>query len=301
MDALLYKHHNPDPLLAPVRLRPVFEAGKIPSPLLLLARPDADIVASSEEEVALARCLLWLLSSHSENHAALAELLKVDFTHQPLKKLLTLFPALGDSEADLLKNWTLAIAAYGTQEEILLLDGFQTQVEIERLLKLDLTESDTGRHVTYSLEQFSDFVRLPGVRTVLVRQQLEWIALQERCHFLFIPVIASYASICGELALGKTASIAGRLKAATLERESLAAKLTRIHDYMNWFQAVAAPRQSATRLREFYRILDEKPPVSPSVLQALDKAEAELKQKADTEDIQRLLEEIQLRKKDAPR
>lgn len=299
VDALLHKHHHPDPLLSPVRLRPVFETGKIPSLHLLLARPETDLGASSEEEVALARCLLWMLSSPSENRAALAQLLKVDFTQEPLHQLLKLFPSLGQNEADLLKGWTLAIAAYGTQEEILILDSSQTQIEIEHLLNLNLTESSTGRHVTYRLEQFSDFVRLPGVHRILMTRQLEWIALQERCHFLYGSVIAVYAQICSDLARGKTAGIAERLRTATLERESLAARLSRIHDYMNWYEAVAGPRQNATKLRQFYRILEEQPPVSARVLHALDQAEARLKAESELEDIQRLLQEVRERKKDA--
>lgn len=296
VDAVLYKHHHPDSRFFPVRLRPVLEAGKIPSPLLLLARPENDIAASSEEEISLARCLLWMLTNRSENRSGLRALLKTDFTQNPLQNIQKLFPFLGDTEASLYKEWTLAIAAYGTQDEIVSLDGPKTQLEIERLLQLDLTEAETGRHLRFPLEQFSDFLRFPGIRSVLATRQLEWILLQERGHFLYTAVIATYAAVCGELSRGKTEGIPLRLREATLERESVSARLSRIRDHMNWYQAVAAPRQNSAKLREFYRILDQRPALSEKVIEALDKAELQLKEEGEREDITRILDDAQRRK-----
>ena len=299
VDALLYKYHHREVFFSPVRLRPVFEGNKIPDPQLLLARPENDIQASTDEEIELALCMLWMLSNRPESRSSMKSILKADFTQEPARRLQMLFPSLGNTDASLQKEWTLAIAAYGTQEEVVALDGSATQREIERLLQLELTEPNTGRHVMFPLEQFSDFVRLPGSHGALLSRQLEWIALRERCHFLYSAVAETYAVICGELAQGKTAGIARRLREATLERESVSARLSRIRDYMNWYQAVAAPRQNSAKLREFYRILDEKPAVSETVTKALDKMEAQLREDAEREDIVRVLDEIRRRKSEA--
>lgn len=296
MDALLHKHHHPDLHLSPVRLRPIFEGNRIPSPQLFLSRPENDIQASTEEEVDLARCLLWMLSNRPESRSGMSELLRIDFTRQSVQSLQKVFPSLGNTDAALQKEWTLAIAAYGTQDEIRTLDGPKTQIEIERLLQLDLTETSSGKHLTFPLEQFSDFLRMPGARVVLTTRQLEWIALQERGHFLYKAVIESYADICSELSRGRTAGIARRLREATLERESVSARLSRIRDYMNWYQAVAAPRQNSLKIREFYRILDEKPEVSEAVSRALDKAEVQLRENAEQEDILRVIEDVRRRR-----
>jgi hypothetical protein len=296
VDAVLHKYHHPDPRFSPVCLRPVLDAGKIPPPLLLLARPENDVVASSDEEVALARCLLWMLTNRMENRPGIRPLLKTDFSQDPLGRFQKLFPVLGASETSLHKEWTLAVAAYGTLAEIISLDGPQTQLEIERLLQLDLTEAETGRRLTFPLEQFSDFLRFPGLRAVLATRQLEWGLLQERGHFFYSAVIATYAAVCGELAQGKTADVLRRLREATLEKESVSARLSRIHDHMNWYEAVAAPRQNTSKLREFYRILDKQPPIPDSVHRALDKAELKLKDAAEREDVARILEEAGRRK-----
>jgi hypothetical protein len=295
MDALLHKHHHPDPLLAPLKLRPIFEGDKIPALALLLARPENDIRISTDEEIDLSRCLLWMLSNRPESRSAMRELLKIDFTQNPLRSLQRVFPSFGSTDAALQKEWTLAIASYGTHDEILSIDGSKTQSEIESLLRLELTDLQAGRQLAFPLEQFSDFLRIPGARNALLTRQLEWIALQERAHFLYAAVIGSYANICGELAAGRTAGIARRLREATLERESVSARLSRVRDYMNWYEAVAAPRRNTAKLREFYRILDEKPRVSEAVTRALDKAEAALREQAEKEDIVRVIEEVRKR------
>lgn len=298
MDALLHKHHHPEAHFFPARLRGIFETNRIPSPQLLLARPENDIRASTDEEVDLARCLLWMLSNRPESRSGLRDVLKTDFTRAPVQSLQKIFPSLGNTPAALQKEWTLAIAAYGTQDEIRALDGRKTQSEIERLLELDLAEIETGKHLTFPLEQFSDFLRMSGARGVLMARQLEWMALLERGHFLYSAVIETYANICGELARGKTAGIAKRLREATLERESVSARLSRIHDYVNWYQAVAAPRQNSLKIKEFYRILDEKPRVSEAVSRALDKAETQLREHGEQEDILRVIEDVRRRRRE---
>jgi hypothetical protein len=297
MDALLYNCHHPDPLLAPVKLRTVLEGNEIPSLQLLLSRPENDIRASSDAEVDFARCLLWMLSNRPESRVALRELLKIDFSADPLQRLQKIFPSLGNSEAALQREWTLALAAYGTQDEIISLDGTQTQREIDRLLQMELTEVSSGKHFVFLLEQFSDFLRVPGARDVLVSRQLEWIALQERAHFMYAAVIGAYVKICGELVRGKTEGMARRLREVTLERESVSARLSRIRDYVNWYQAVAAPQQNSAKLREFYRILEEKPKVSAAVTRALDRAEIQLREQDEQEDILRVIDEVRMRKK----
>ena len=114
---------------------------------------------------------------------------------------------------------------------------------------------------------------------------------------MYTPVIDAYATACNALAAGKTTGILRQLQLATLERESVAARLERIRDHLNWFEAVAAPRLPSARLNEFYRILDARPPVSEAVRRALDKAELELRQLEAQQDIERALEEVRTRSK----
>lgn len=295
VDALHYKHHHNDPVLSPIFLRPLLESGAIPSPLPLLIRPEQDPTPSSPEEIDLARCLLSLFLNQTDGRANLLHLLRTDCTASPLYAVQKCFPSLGKTEEELQRQWTLAVATYGTQHEMVAFDGPRTNSEIEKLLQLDLTDLESGQYFSFPIEQFADYLRLKGIRQVLLARQLEWIALREKGHFLYNEVIAAYASICNDLAQGKTSGVAARFRQATLERESVSARLSRIRDHMNWFEAVAAPRNESPRMKEFYRILDERPPVSAALKQALDRAEEQVRQEESKADVLRALEESKSR------
>ncbi len=299
VDALHHKHHHKDPVLSPIFLRPLLESGAIPSPLPFLIRPEQDPTPSSPEEIDLARCLLSLFLSQADGRTGLLQLLRTDCVTSPLYAVQKCFPSLGKTEEELQRQWTLAVAAYGTQHETVAFDGPRTDAEIKKLLQLEITELDSGQYFSFPLEQFADYLRLKGIRQVLLARQLEWIALREKGHFLYNEVIAAYASICNDLAQGKTSGVAARFRQATLERESVSARLSRIRDHMNWFEAVAAPRNESPRMKEFYRILDERPPASAALKQALDRAEEQVRQEESKADVLRALQESKSRSKPA--
>ncbi len=297
VDALHHKHHHRDPVLYPILLRPLLESGAIPSPLPFLIRPEQDPTPSSPEEIDLARCLLSLFLSQADGRAGLLQLLRTDCVTSPLYAVQKCFPALGKTEEELQRQWTLAVASYGTQHEMVAFNGPRTDAEIQKLLQLEITDLESGQYFSFPMEQFADYLRLKGIRQVLLARQLEWIALREKGHFLYTEVAATYASICNDLAQGKTSGVAARFRQATLERESVSARLSRIRDHMNWFEAVAAPRNESPRMKEFYRILDERPPVSAALKQALDRAEEQVRQEESKADVLRALEESKSRSK----
>lgn len=310
VDVILHRHHRPNPLFAPTQLRELLDSGQIPSPLPLLTRPEAEPVPSSATEIDLARCLWSMLYNRSDGPEGLLSLLRADLSENPLGKVLGCFPSLGRTEADLLKEWTLQVAAIGTEGERVALDGPQTEAEIKNLLQLDFVDPSTGEHRVYPLEQFADFIRLPGFRNHLLTRELEWTTLRSRAHFLFHPVLDAYARICSQLATGRTQGVAQQLLLVTLERENISAKLQRIHDHLNWFEAVEAPRNPSALVQEVYRILErphQKVPVPKSIHDALDKAEAELRKQVELAreseeqaNIRRALDEALNRQRKAP-
>jgi hypothetical protein len=227
----------------------------------------------------------------------LAALLRADLTEKTFARLQLCFPSLPRSEAQLMREWTVHVAAAGTQAERIALDGSQTEAEIRNLLLFDYTAPESGVHSVFSIEQFTEILRLPGSREVLFSRRLEFESLRSRAHFLYAPVIDAYAAACNALAAGRTTGILRQLQLATLERESVAARIERIRDHLNWFEAVAAPRLPSAQLTEFYRLLDARPPVSEAVRRALDKAELELRQNEAQADIKRALKEARSRSK----
>jgi hypothetical protein len=295
VDVLVHEHHRPNPLLAPISLRDLIDSGNVPSPIQILSRPELDPRPSSPQDIDLARCLLQFLLNRPEGKEGVECLLRADLTQNPLPRLLACFPNLPRSEAQLLREWTLHVAASGTQGERIALDGPQTEAEIRDLLLFDHTDPATGVHSVIPLEEFTEILRLPGCREMLFARQLEWESLRSRGHFLYAPVIEAYAGVCNALAGGRTQGIVRQLQLATLERESVAARLERIRDHLNWFEAVAAPRNPTAKLQEFYRVLETKPPVSEAVKRSLDKAELELREREAQRDIELALEELRSR------
>jgi hypothetical protein len=248
-------------------------------------------------ETDLARCLLGFLLNRADGSEGIKSLLRADISDSTFQKLLACFHNLPRSEAELFREWTLHVATAGTQAERVALDGPQTEAEIRNLLLFDYTAPESGEHLIFSIEQFADILRLPGCREVLLARGLEWQSLRGRAHFLYFPVIDVYASACNALATGRTAGILRQLQLATLERESLAARLERIRDHLNWFEAVAAPRLPSPRLADFYRLLNTQPQVSNAVKEALDKAELELRQTEAQREIENALQEVRTRSK----
>jgi hypothetical protein len=297
VDALFHEHHRPNPLFSPIALREVLNSGRIPSPLRLLARPEEDAIPSSPVDTDLARCLLGFLLNRPDGRDGLFALLHTDLTDNTFAKLTTCFPTLPRSEAQLLKEWTVQVASAGTQAERIALDGPQTEEEIRNLLLFDYTAPETGVHSVFSLEQFTEILRLPGCRDVLLSRGLEWESLRSRAHFLYAPILSVYAAACNALATGRTDGIARQLQLATLERESVAARLERIREHLNRFEAVAAPQLPSARLAELYRFPDSQPPASETVKRALDKAEKEMNQKDLQQDVERALDEVRARSK----
>ena len=275
VDALCHKAHNPNPLQAPVALLPLLDAGRLPALTTLLLRPESDPISSTEEEVDLHRCLLSFLKNREDASTGFHKLLSTRTSGEPLRSLQSCFASINGTEDTLQREWTLHVATTSSQASIMALDGPQTELEIQNLLLLDVTDPDSGRHFSYPLSQFEDYLRLPGAKNLLLHRQLEFNALRDRAHFFYTEVVNTYAAACNELATGRTKDVVRRLRNATLERESIAARLSRIRDQLNWFEAVAAPRQWTPQLAEFYRALDELPPLSERTKAELDRAQRE--------------------------
>jgi len=275
VDALYHKAHNPNPLQAPITLLPLLDAGRLPPLTTLLLRPETDPIGSTEEEVDLHRCLLSFLKNREDANSGFRKLLSSQTAVDPLRCLQSCFASITGTEDTLQREWTLHVATNSSQATIVALDGPQTESEIQNLLLLDVTDPDSGRHFSYPLSQFEDYLRLPGAKNLLLHRQLEFNALRDRAHFFYNEVINTYAFACNELAAGRTKDIVRRLRNATLERESIAARLSRIRDHLNWFEAVAAPRLWTPQLAEFYRVLDELPPLSERTKAELDRAQRE--------------------------
>lgn len=296
IDALLHRFLAPNPFLSIESLRPLLDSGQIPKLEDLLTKLESDPRLSNSQDESIARCLLSLLASQPESRAGFLGLLqKNSHSTSSELRLLDQFPSLGRTPADLQRTWTLHLATQGTQRERVLLDNLQTQKELQHLQEISLTDP-AGNHKVFQLHQFSDYLRLPGVKEILAAKHLEFLAFQSRAHFFYSEAIQIYAEVCLKLASGRTAGQAAELRRASEIIQSSASRLERIHDYMNWFEAEKSTTRSP-KIEEIYRIWDSMKPIpkNPFISEALDALEEKLRKQNEEADIQRALQESRSR------
>jgi hypothetical protein len=222
-------------------LQPLLESGQIPSLETVLSRLETDPSPSSPADEAVARCLLNLVLGQRDVGPGILGLLQNPGNPgHACTRFLTLFPSLAANEAELQRVWTLQLASQATRRQRTQLDSIQTQREIQKLLEISVL-NPLGIPRTFQLEQFSEFLRLPGIKEILNSRHLEFSALLARAHFYFTEPLEIYADVCRNLAGGQTERQADRLQRARELCESSATSLARIREYLIWFNAERAP------------------------------------------------------------
>jgi hypothetical protein len=140
------------------------------------------------------------------------------------------------------KNWKEQVARLAIPQPYQLLGTAET----ERLLaeKLRSRISERGLEKSYKLEEFALFLNSRSAQNVLNALANDLRALATRSHPSYAPIIAEYADITARLLRGKTAGIAKRLERLRAVRETVAAQMRQIDDYLNWFEATGLVRPS---------------------------------------------------------
>lgn len=300
VDALYHVLQNSDNLMA-TGSAPRGSSGKIPPLASLLTRPDSASEPSSPEDESLAASILSLLMQQPDAGASIVRLIPgTSDKSVAVGKLLKSFPSLG-SEAELEKQWTLHLATLEAQAERVVMTGPQTLIELNKLLELEGVDSK-GNHFKYGLDQFSDFIRMPGIDGMLKARHLEFLSLASRGHFFYGPALGLYVEASAELAAGRTAGVAARFKKAAQLKEEARRRLEEISDYLNWFEAEKAPYQRPAWISEIYRLWSQNwpPPKDPDVTKALDEWEKRIEQQTEEDEIKRALQEAGARSKKQP-
>jgi hypothetical protein len=156
-------------------------------------------------------------------------------SNDPMADLQRHFPELFDADGRAEKGWTAFISARATASAGPLLGAGETDRALEELRTLTITEA--SREKRYSLDQFSDFMRNPSAKSVLVARGRELSILSAHSNPIYRSVILEYAEIATLLARGKTKRIGERLARLSSSRKSVAARKQKIEDYLNWFEA----------------------------------------------------------------
>jgi hypothetical protein len=297
VDGLMHAWIHPNALASLDELRLLLSKEEMPSLDSFLLREEDVAGSSSALELSIGRCLISMLSNRADTSSGFCHLLHGDSLSAPYAALSRCFPSLGGTESEIQKAWALQMASSATQRSHITMTGEESEGAIQRLVEIDVISSSTLKRVCYPIESFEEYLRLPGMRSVLQVRQAEFLALGTKVHFLYSEVVALYASVCSDLMQGRLAGLPVRFRQARLERESIASRLSRVRDFMNWYEATPGPGSAAAELEEFYRLLDEGEKARAPISAALDSLESKARKAEDEADLGRVLDESKGRKK----
>jgi hypothetical protein len=204
----------------------------------LAQKPDELGPTALAVDRALAMCLLELLIAQPDGRANLARLLR-DWPQSdgdPAALLARHFPALGSGPI-LQKWWTLNLARMAAADRYQSLSVEETEKALVPLLQMELVTNKEGEKKTFSVAEFTQYLKLPASRAVLNSRHAEVIALSTRVNALYRPVVSEYEGIFSALARGKSRGMHERLLKAEEYRRLVLYRSAAIADYLNWFEA----------------------------------------------------------------
>ena len=153
-------------------------------------------------------------------------------SNDSLADLRAAFPEIRDWE----KTWKSEIAEIKTSSDQGLLTFSQSEERLSEIVKAKLPTAN-GRRKTLSLEDLSRTKPSSGQQLALQNLGQQLLLLAARANPLLRPLIQDYGQISGQLALGKSHGVLARLTELKALRAKLAARMSEIDDYLNWFEA----------------------------------------------------------------
>jgi hypothetical protein len=179
--------------------------------------------------------LVELLVDATDGHSRLARYIDnlSRASNDPLRDLKTQFPLLGD---DVEKTWQSAVARLGGTQSYQLLTFAESERGVDELLRVKLSDALSSTK-TVQLEDLSQRKISPPERAALNQLRQNLLLFIGRANPVMRPIVREYQEITALLARGKQRGIAKRLARVKATRTQLAARMSDIDDYMNWFEA----------------------------------------------------------------
>lgn len=163
----------------------------------------------------------------------------------PIEPMLKHFHALGGSEISLQKWWTLGLARESAASRFMGLSLAETEARITPLLKLQvITDEKKGTKTEFALADYKHYLKYRTARAALLLLENGFATVQIRAHPLLRPVVIEYQQIIASLAQGKTGRADASLQEASAYRAMVVARMDKIADYLNWFEATQTPERS---------------------------------------------------------
>jgi len=154
-------------------------------------------------------------------------------SNEPLADLKTQFPSLfGDAE----RTWQLTVSRLRNLQRYQLLDFAESERRLDELFRVKISEANHPVKLI-SLGELAQRKASPNEKMALNQLGHDLLLFVAETNPVLLPIAGEYQQIAALLARGKRKRIAKRLSRLAVTRKQLAARMSDIDDYMNWFEA----------------------------------------------------------------
>jgi hypothetical protein len=156
-----------------------------------------------------------------------------DSSNDPLANLEAQFPSLAD---DAEKNWQLSLNRLKSLQTFRLLTFAESEQRLDELLNVKISEPKKPVKVV-RLDELAQHKLSAAEKVALDQLKRDLLVLVPQTNPVLRPIGNEYQSIAALLARGKRRGVPRRLAHLQFTRQQLAARMTEIDDFMNWFEA----------------------------------------------------------------
>jgi hypothetical protein len=158
-------------------------------------------------------------------------------SRDPVSDLKAQFSSLaGDAE----KIWQSTLAQAGRAQDLQLLTFVESDRRLDELLRVKIPNTEKSLDLSALAERKTSAAEKAALNE-LGRTFLLFIG---QANPVLRPIAREYQQIAALLARGKRRGIAKRLERLQSTRQQLAARMSDVDDYMNWFEATQLPDRS---------------------------------------------------------
>jgi hypothetical protein len=191
-------------------------------------------------------------------------------SNDPLADLKAQFPLL---RGDLKETWRSTVTRLSTTQEYQLLTFAETDHRLSELLRLKI-DNQVGAIDPFDFRSGQALNRPLTLNDLLERKMSlaetaavhrlsqDFLLLATRANPVMRPIVREYQQIAALLASGKRRKLPERLARLKTTRSRLAARMSDIDDYMNWFEATQSKAKSEV-FADYLRAASE-PQTAPS-------------------------------------
>jgi hypothetical protein len=184
---------------------------------------------------AYAFALVQMLLDMKNGGAQLAKYIDdlYDASNDPLADLKAQFPALADAAE---RMWQLALNRLKSLQTFRLLTFAESEQRLDELLTVKISEPKKPVKLV-RLDELTQHKLSASEKMALDQLERDLLILIPQTNPVLRPIGHEYQQIVSLLTRGKRRGVLKRLARLEITRQQLAARMTQIDDYMNWFEA----------------------------------------------------------------